>query len=92
MHEFSLLKDLMAKVTALAQENDARRVAVVQIKLGALAHISAEHLREHFVAASIGTAAEGAVLEVEESNDTADPQAQDILLQSVELEIPEGSD
>lgn len=86
MHEFSLIKDLMRKITAIAVEQGATRVTGVKVKLGALAHISADHFREHFEEAAVGTAAEGAHLEVELNADESDPNAQDILLDSVEVE------
>ena len=85
MHEFSLLRDLLAKVEAIARENNSDRVLGVKVKLGALAHISPEHFREHFDHAIIGTVVEGARLEIEVLTDTADPRAQDVILDSVEL-------
>jgi hydrogenase nickel incorporation protein HypA/HybF len=45
-----------------------------------------EHFREHFEAAARGTIAEGCRLEIETLTDKYDPHAQDILLDSVELE------
>jgi hydrogenase nickel incorporation protein HypA/HybF len=58
----------------------------MKVRLGALAHISAQHFREHFVQAASGTVAEGARLDIEESSDQSDPRAQDILLETVEVE------
>jgi hydrogenase nickel incorporation protein HypA/HybF len=55
MHEFSLITDLMRKITAIACEQGASRISGVNVKLGALAHISAEHFEQ-----AVGTAAEGA--------------------------------
>jgi hydrogenase nickel incorporation protein HypA/HybF len=86
MHEFSLIADLMRKISAIAREQDAGRISSVKVKLGALAHISGEHFREHFEQAALGTPAEGARLEIDVSTDESDPCAQDILLQSVDVE------
>lgn len=86
MHEFSLIKDLMRKIAALAAEQGAAKVTGVRVKLGALAHISPDHFREHFEEAAIGTVAEGAQLVVDLNPDETDPHAQDILLDSVEVE------
>jgi hydrogenase nickel incorporation protein HypA/HybF len=86
MHEFSLMNDLMRKIEAVAHEHGARKILSVKVRLGALAHISPEHFREHFVEASTGTLAAGARLEVEQQGDESDPHAQDILLESVEVE------
>jgi hydrogenase nickel incorporation protein HypA/HybF len=86
MHEFSLITDLMRKIGAIACEQNADRIAAVKVKLGALAHISGVHFREHFEQAAVGTPAEGARLDIEVSTDESDPHAQDILLQSVDVE------
>jgi hydrogenase nickel incorporation protein HypA/HybF len=56
----------------------------VTLRLGILAHVSADHLREHFLRASRGTAVEGARLAIEVVTDLADRQAQEILLDRVE--------
>jgi hydrogenase nickel incorporation protein HypA/HybF len=88
MHEFSLMADLLRKIEAVAREQKADRVLAVQVRLGALSHISAGHFREHFIEGTRGTLAEGARLEVAVSNDLDDPHAQDILLEG--LEVAEG--
>lgn len=86
MHEFSLIADLIKKIETVAAANKGQRVVTVKVRLGALSHISASHFREHFQQASPGTLAAGARLEIEEAVDINDPLAQQILLQSVELE------
>ena len=43
------------------------------------------HFREHFEEAIVGTVAEGARLDVKQCDDEHDPNAQDILLQSVDI-------
>lgn len=86
MHEMSLIHDLMRKIETIAREQNAARVAGVKVRLGALAHISVGHFREHFEEESKGTIADGARLDVVELTDENDPQAQDILLDSVEVE------
>jgi hydrogenase nickel incorporation protein HypA/HybF len=85
MHEFSLLKDMISKIKAIAKDNNSEKVVGAKVKLGALAHISPDHLREHFEQAVKGTIADGAKLEVETLTDTSDPHAQEIILDSVEL-------
>ena len=86
MHEFSLMNDLMRKIDAVARDHGARRIVGVKVKLGALAHISRQHFQEHFLEAAATTLAAGARLEIEELKDETDPRAQDILLESVEVE------
>ena len=86
MHEHSLIADLIRKIEAIARENHAQRVVKVKLRLGALSHMSPQHMREHFAAAAQGTLAQGAVLESELSTDIDDPRARDIVLDSVDVE------
>jgi hydrogenase nickel incorporation protein HypA/HybF len=87
MHEASLMIGLLRQIEAVAREQGARRVTGVRVRLGALAHLSPDHFRHHFQQASRGAVSEGARLDITESQDLSDPAAQDILLESVELEI-----
>jgi hydrogenase nickel incorporation protein HypA/HybF len=86
MHEQSLMADLMRKINAIGEEQQANKIIRVKVKLGALSHISANHFREHFVQAALGSCAEQAHLEIETLMDLDDPHAQEILLDSVEIE------
>ena len=86
MHEASLMRDLMHKIDTLASEQNATRVTRVQIWLGALSHMSADHFREHFKHSSPGSIAVNAKLDIEVSQDINDPNAQDLLLKSIEIE------
>jgi hydrogenase nickel incorporation protein HypA/HybF len=85
MHEASLMNDLMRKIEDVARQQNARQVLGINVSLGALSHMSAGHFREHFAVASQGTLAEGAKLNIKVLTDMNDPQAQDILLESVEV-------
>ena len=86
MHEAHLIDDLIRKVESVAHSRDADKVVSVRIEVGALSHISGEHLRDHFVRAATGTIAEEARLEVETLNDISDPKAQEIRIVSLEIE------
>ncbi|MBW1916928.1 MAG: hydrogenase maturation nickel metallochaperone HypA [Deltaproteobacteria bacterium] len=86
MHELSLLDDLLGKIEALVQEHQAQRVLALTLRIGCLAHISPEHLRHHFLLAAPGTVVEGARLEIKVLNDLTHPQAQEIVLEAVELD------
>lgn len=86
MHEAHLMRDLMARIEAVAAAEGAGRVTRVGVWLGALAHMSEAHFAEHFRDAAAGTLAEGAALDVVLSEDAGHPAAQDILLQTVEVE------
>ena len=86
MHEHSLMTDLLRKIEGIGREQKARRILGVRIRLGALSHISPDHLNEHFVQAAAGTMAEGARLDIVEIPDTSDPSAQEIILESIDIE------
>ncbi len=85
MHEFSLMADLFRKIENISQDNGRKKIVGVKVKLGALSHITPDHFSEHFVEFSKGTPAEGAKLDVVQLEDQSDLNAQDILLDSVEV-------
>jgi len=87
MHEGTLIRSLVEKIESVAMEHKAKRVTAVHVKLGALAHCSPEHFKEHFVEESKGTTAENAKLEITFSPEaTDDADAQEIVLQSIDVE------
>jgi len=85
MHEAGLIRDLLHKIDELAARESAASVTRVSVWLGALSHISAEHFREHFENETTGSIAESAELHIDTSDDIQHPQAQDILLRSIEV-------
>lgn len=86
MHEQSLLRGLMRQIDRVVRRENAIRVAEVRLRLGALAHISADHLREHFEQAARGTVAEGARLVIDAGRDVSEDGAQDVRLESLVVE------
>lgn len=88
MHEQSLIKNLVETIHRLASHESGKLVAA-RLRLGALAHISAEHLREHFERETAGTPLEGLRLQIEELSDIYHVEAQEIILDSLEFD---GSD
>ena len=89
MHERALLIDLMREIEAVARADGATRVTRVAVRLGALSHFTEAHFLEHFVDASRGTVAEGAVVDAVLENDLEDRRAAGVVLVSVELEVPD---
>ncbi len=87
MHEMSLINNLLNKIEVLAREQNGEKITNVKVRLGALSHISKDHFRDHFVEGTKGSIADGAQLEIEVSEDLEDPQAQDILLLSIDIGI-----
>ena len=86
MHETALVRDVVHRIEDLARATGAHRVTGVRIWLGALSHLSAEHFREHFDISAQGLIAAGATLAIEVSDDLHDPNAQNVRLESVDLD------
>jgi hydrogenase nickel incorporation protein HypA/HybF len=80
------MRDLMRKITAEAEAEGATRVTRIRVRLGALSHLTDAHFREHFKEASRGTVAEGAAVEAELRSDPTEPDAQGVVLESIEVE------
>lgn len=85
MHEQSLMNNLMNKILSLAEKEKATQVTKVSVKLGALSHMSPEHFKEHFNISAKGTIAENAAIDAQEDLDINDPNAQTILLKSIDV-------
>ena len=86
MHEKALMDDLMREIATRARAENALRVTRIRVRLGALSHFTPEHFREHFADASRGTVAEGAVVEAELRTDPIEPEAQGVVLESIDVE------
>ena len=86
MHEAHLINDLIHRIEQVARDEKARRVTGVAVWLGALSHMSEEHFIDHFEQAAAGTVAEGARLDITVSDDAGHAHAQDLRLESVEVE------
>ena len=87
MHEMSLMRSLMRQLEGLADQEGASTITAVRLRLGALSHFSPEHFREHFAQVAPGTRAAGATLEISTSDDIHDPLAQDVVIESLEVEV-----
>ncbi len=81
------MTNLMRRIDEIARAERARRVVGISVWLGALSHMSAEHFAEHFARAAAGTLAEGAHLDTRVSSDPSHVNAQDVLLENIELEV-----
>jgi hydrogenase nickel incorporation protein HypA/HybF len=89
VHEKHLTEDLVRRIEAIATTEGGGRVTRIDVRLGALSHFTPEHFREHFEDAAAGTLAEGAAVHAELSTDPTAPDAQGVLLETVEVELPE---
>ncbi len=89
MHEKALMDDLILKIEATARAGGAGRVTAIHVRLGALSHFTEDHFREHFEHAAAGTVAEGAAVQAELGSDPTDPEAQSVVLESIDVELPD---
>jgi hydrogenase nickel incorporation protein HypA/HybF len=64
MHEMALTESIVEIVVEEARKRGFGKVRVVRLRLGAMAHVEPEALRFCFDAASRGTVAEGATLDI----------------------------
>jgi len=87
MHERKLMDDLMQEIERQARAAEAGRVTRVRVRLGALSHFTEAHFCEHFVDAARGGIAEGAEVETELRTDPTEPEAQGVVLESIEVEL-----
>ena len=85
MHERALMDDLVRKVVAVAEAEDAAAVTRIRVRLGALSHFTPEHFVEHWVDASRGTVAEGAAVDATMDSELAGVAAQGVVLETVEV-------
>ena len=92
MHEHALMADVTRKLEQTALEAGADRVTRVVVHLGALSHFTPEHFEEHFLEATRGTVAEGAQVVATLDIDIKAPGAADVMVESVELEVPDRQD
>lgn len=81
------MEDLIRKIESEATVAGARRVTGIRVRLGALSHFTEAHFHEHFVDASRGTVAEGADVHAELRTDPTEPEAQGVVLESIEVEL-----
>ncbi|MEM2856296.1 MAG: hydrogenase/urease maturation nickel metallochaperone HypA [Candidatus Nitrosocaldaceae archaeon] len=80
MHELSLVNNLLNKLDAISKENNAKIVSI-KIRVGALSHITPERLKEYLL---ISEKTKDVKIEIVR-NEQIDENAQDIILESVEL-------
>jgi hydrogenase nickel incorporation protein HypA/HybF len=86
MHEAPIVKELVRKIEAISRREGGPRIVEVKVSLGALTGLSTESFREHFRHASLGTVAEKVGLRIKVNRDAGDPLAQEVVLESVEIE------
>jgi len=80
------VRDLVARIEEVARAQQAGKIRTIRVWLGALSHMTESHFLDHFRIESKGSLAEGVEVEVELSHDLRDPNAQRVLLRSLDVE------
>lgn len=92
MHETGIVRDLVRRLEQAARDAGSKHVSGAVVWLGALTNFSPEHFREHFDREARGTLVQGAALKIERSRDVGHPHAQDVIMRSVDLDVPDAGE
>ncbi|MGD1099979.1 MAG: hydrogenase maturation nickel metallochaperone HypA [Thermoplasmata archaeon] len=90
MHEEAMLADLVRKAEAVARREGAKRVTRVRLWVGARSHLAGPELKDHWAYAVSGTVLAGAQVEIETSSDPNDPNAETVMLRSLDVDSAKG--
>ncbi len=86
MHEALLFRDLRQKLVELASDHPQERIVRVRVRLGALSHVDPPALHGAWREIVQGTPVEGAALITQDTLDLSSPDADRVVLESVDLE------
>ena len=89
MHEEAMLRDVIRKAEEVAKREGAARVTRVRLWVGARSHLGGPELRARWAYAVRGTALDGAEVEVESSRERGDPNAELVMLRSLDVDSKE---
>jgi hydrogenase nickel incorporation protein HypA/HybF len=89
MHEEAMLQDVIRKAEEVAKREGAARVTRVRLWVGARSHLDGPELRARWAYAVRGTALDGADVEIESSRERSDPNAERVMLQSLDVDSRE---
>ncbi len=65
MHELAICQSIISQVETLAQQHNAKQVVEIVLKIGLLAGVESELLKQAFPIAAAGSCAENAELKIE---------------------------
>ncbi len=65
MHELAICQSIISQVETLAQQHQAKQVVEITLKIGLLAGVEGELLKQAFPLAAAGSCAENAELKIE---------------------------
>ena len=85
MHESGLMRGLIKQLDELAQSHGSDRIVGVKLNIRESGGYSAEHFRDHFHAASTGSSAEDAAVDIEVVADELHLGSPQITIVSIEV-------
>lgn len=65
MHELAICQSILSQVETLAQQHQAKQIVEITLKIGLLAGVESELLKQAFPLAAAGSCAENAELKIE---------------------------
>ena len=86
MHEEAMLRDVIRKAENVARREGGQRVTRVRLWVGARSHLGGPELTARWAHAVAGTPLSGAEVEIELSRDSSDPNAENVMLRSLDVE------
>jgi len=86
MHEESMLRDVIRKAEEVAGRERGARVTRVRLWVGARSHLGGPELRDRWAHAVAGTSLSGAEVDIETSSDEKDPNAERVILRSMDVD------
>jgi len=89
MHEEAMVRDVIRKAEEVARREGAGRVTRVRLWVGALSHLDGPELKARWAYAVRGTALDGAEVVVESSRERGDPNAELVMLRSLDVDSRE---
>ncbi|MGD0588157.1 MAG: hydrogenase/urease maturation nickel metallochaperone HypA [Thermoplasmata archaeon] len=90
MHEEAMLKDVVRKAEEVAHREGAARVTRVRLWVGARSHLAGPELKDRWANAVTGTTLSGSEVEIETSSDREHPNAETVILRSLDVDADEG--
>jgi hydrogenase nickel incorporation protein HypA/HybF len=91
MHEEAMLRDVVRKAEEVVRESGPGRVTRLRLWVGARSHLAGPELEARWAHAVSGTALSSARVEIEVSRDGTHPNAESIVLRSVDVASDPGT-
>lgn len=85
MHEMQTVRALHSRAVEAARVARASRVVTIHIRIGALSHLSPDHLRKHFMRLTETSILAGARLDIVVDTDPTADLSQEVELVSLEV-------